>query len=158
MSIYIEYVYKANHRCFLNILEKGDHIYKACLLYLCLFLFCFFSVAHILMKLKSMSSCQCNLVYMQCIGELILEQIKKGPSSAVLAFPKFIDSLFYGQSIMILWFVEEILLFVWKRSLEPCLNTTFIVLLFNKQCLLCACIYDDITYLPVMIFNHNHTT
>ena len=54
------------------------------------------------MKLKSMSSSQCNLVYMQCIGELILEQIKKEPSSAVLVFPKFINSSFYGQSIMIL--------------------------------------------------------
>ena len=39
---------------------------------------------------------------MQCIGELILEQIEKGPSFAVLAFPKFINSFFYGQSVMIL--------------------------------------------------------
>ena len=46
-----------------------------CLFYLfvCFVYFCFFSVAHSLMKLKSMSSSQCSLVYMQCIGELILE-------------------------------------------------------------------------------------
>ena len=101
MSIYIDYVYKVNHRCSLHILEKGDRIYKACLLYLCSFS-AFFSVAHSLMKLKSMSSCQCDLVSMQCIGELILRANKKGPSSGVLAFPKFINSFFYGQSIMIL--------------------------------------------------------
>ena len=38
----------------------------------------------------------------QYIGESILEQIKKGPSSAVLVLPKFINSFLYGQSIIIL--------------------------------------------------------
>ena len=96
------------------------------------------------MKLKSMSSCQCNLVYMQCVGELILEQIKKGPSSLVLAFPKFINSIFYGQSIMILWFIEKNPTFCIKKFIRTPLSL-FSCLINNAYC---VPEYMIVTHLP----------
>ena len=116
----------------------------------CLFVcfFSFYSVPHSLMKLKSMSSCQCNLAYMQCIGQLILEQIKKEPFSAVLVFPEFINSFFYGQSMMILWFVEKNLTFYLKEITRTLLqHHSHCFFLFNKQCRMRASVYDDIMHL-----------